>query len=154
MQFRLASITVVVGLVLFADPAAAIRQFIVFFAAGDAERLEEHTWAIGPEGDAVIAEAAEAFNAYHGGGTIIVVGRDQRVGAADLAYQRSCKRALAVKAALVRHGVPENAVFAIGRGFTELFIETAEGVKEPQNRNASIDLASNAPTPAELCAPS
>ena len=49
-------------------------------------------------------------------------------------------RANAAKSNLAGKGVPEGAISASGKGETELMVQTGDGVKEPQNRRATIDL--------------
>ena len=44
----------------------------------------------------------------------------------------------AVKDALVREGVPAQAITVIGRGESQLLVPTADGVREPQNRRVEI----------------
>ena len=50
----------------------------------------------------------------------------------------SLRRANAVKDALVRNGVPAQAITVIGRGEQGLLVQTADGVREPQNRRVEI----------------
>jgi outer membrane protein OmpA-like peptidoglycan-associated protein len=50
----------------------------------------------------------------------------------------SIRRANAVKAELIRDGVPENAITAQGFGDTHLLVPTGPGVREPQNRRVEI----------------
>jgi outer membrane protein OmpA-like peptidoglycan-associated protein len=50
----------------------------------------------------------------------------------------SLRRANAVKDALVREGVPAQAIAVIGRGEAGLLVKTADGVREPQNRRVEI----------------
>ena len=47
-------------------------------------------------------------------------------------------RPTAVKDALVREGVPAQAITVIGRGEQGLLVPTADGVREPQNRRVEI----------------
>jgi len=50
----------------------------------------------------------------------------------------SIRRANAVKAELIKDGVPENAITAQGFGDTHLLVPTGPGVREPQNRRVEI----------------
>jgi hypothetical protein len=50
----------------------------------------------------------------------------------------SLRRANAVKDALVREGVPAQAISVIGRGEQGLLVQTGDGVREPQNRRVEI----------------
>ena len=52
----------------------------------------------------------------------------------------SLRRANAVKAELVRHGVPAANIVVLGRGATMPLVQTADGVREPQNRRVEIVL--------------
>lgn len=50
------------------------------------------------------------------------------------------ERANAVKDALVKLGFPANQIFVTSRGKRSLLVQTADGVKEPQNRRVEITL--------------
>ena len=50
----------------------------------------------------------------------------------------SIRRANAVKAELIKDGVPESAITAKGFGDTVLLVPTGPGVREPQNRRVEI----------------
>jgi len=50
----------------------------------------------------------------------------------------SLRRANTVKDALVRNGVPATAIAVIGKGETQLLVQTGDGVREPQNRRVEI----------------
>ena len=50
----------------------------------------------------------------------------------------SIRRANAVKAELIKDGVPEGAITAKGFGDTVLLVATGPGVREPQNRRVEI----------------
>ena len=52
----------------------------------------------------------------------------------------SIRRANAVKAELIKDGVPQNAITVQGFGDTHLLVPTGPGVREPQNRRVEIIL--------------
>lgn len=138
---RLLSTTLIVlGFLATVEPAGAIKQFIVFFAAGDSERLDPVQWQVGPEGEAVIREAAAVYDNYGPGGRIVLAAGDQRVGTLEMSVERSRKRADAVRDLLVKYGVPRASVLTKPCGFELYLTETPPGVKEPMNRFVMMDL--------------
>ena len=52
----------------------------------------------------------------------------------------SLKRANAVKAAMVKQGVPADQISVVGKGETQPLVQTPDGVREPQNRRVEIVL--------------
>jgi outer membrane protein OmpA-like peptidoglycan-associated protein len=50
----------------------------------------------------------------------------------------SLRRANAVKGALVQNGVPATAISVVGKGESQPLVQTADGVREPQNRRVEI----------------
>jgi hypothetical protein len=50
----------------------------------------------------------------------------------------SLRRANTVKDSLVRNGVPASAISVIGKGESQPLVQTADGVREPQNRRVEI----------------
>ena len=69
---------------------------------------------------------------------IVVVGHTDAVGSDKFNDELARKRADAVRAALVRRGIAEADVVAIGRGKRELLIPTPDGIAEPRNRRVEI----------------
>jgi OOP family OmpA-OmpF porin len=112
-------------------PPVAAKTFIVFFNFDKSD--------LTPEAQAVVAEAAAAFKST-GSVSIAVVGHTDTVGSAAYNLPLSQRRAASVKAGLVANGVPDGAISTDGRGFSEPLVATGPGVKEPQNRRATIDL--------------
>jgi OOP family OmpA-OmpF porin len=115
-----------------AAPAPAIqRSFLVFF---DFDRSNITT-----EADRVIREAAA--NAKRGNvSRINVTGHADRSGSDRYNMALSLRRADAVKAVLVREGIPANQIAVVGRGEAQPLVPTADGVREPQNRRVEIVL--------------
>ena len=71
---------------------------------------------------------------------ITATGHADRSGPEDYNMALSLRRANAVKDALVRDGVPATAISVIGKGETQPLVQTADGVREPQNRRVEIVL--------------
>jgi outer membrane protein OmpA-like peptidoglycan-associated protein len=55
---------------------------------------------------------------------------------------------------MVGKGIPDSAVTSTGVGQTQLLVQTADGVREPQNRRAEITFSgAAAPTSTGPCTP-
>jgi outer membrane protein OmpA-like peptidoglycan-associated protein len=87
----------------------------------------------------VVAEAAASAKAQ-GSARIVVVGHTDTVGSNAYNEALSLRRASAVKDELSRLGVSPDAISTSGKGESELLVQSGDGVKEPQNRRATIDL--------------
>jgi outer membrane protein OmpA-like peptidoglycan-associated protein len=111
--------------------APVITQFVVFFGFNKCN--------LTAQADGVVGEAASAAKAQ-GAARILVVGHTDTVGSSAANQKLSECRANTVKIALVSKGVTEGGISAVGKGKTELLVQTGDGVKEPQNRRATIDL--------------
>jgi OOP family OmpA-OmpF porin len=109
--------------------AAAPEKFLVFF--------DWDKYVVTPEGRRVVASAAEAFKTS-GRATIVATGYTDLSGPPAYNYKLSERRAAAVKAELVRLGVPATSIRTIGRGENDPLVPTADGVREPQNRRVEI----------------
>jgi outer membrane protein OmpA-like peptidoglycan-associated protein len=114
-----------------APPPRQPRQFIVFFGFNKSN--------LTPEAARVVADAAAAAKEY-GSASIMVVGHTDTVGSNSYNNALSMRRSQAVKDGLVAQGIAANAISTGGRGESELMVQTGDGVKEPQNRRATIDL--------------
>jgi outer membrane protein OmpA-like peptidoglycan-associated protein len=112
-------------------PPPPVKQFIVFFGF--------NKYNLTADAQAVVSEAASAAKSQ-GAASILVVGHTDTVGGNKYNQKLSEKRANAVKDELVRLGVAPGMISASGKGETELMVSTGDGVKEPQNRRATIDL--------------
>jgi OOP family OmpA-OmpF porin len=116
-----------------AEPVAppAPKQFIVFFGYNKCN--------ITAEADAVLSEAAAAAKSG-GSASVRIVGHTDTSGSNAYNQKLSECRANAAKTNLVGKGVSEGSISASGKGEAELMVQTGDGVKEPQNRRATIDL--------------
>ena len=65
----------------------------------------------------------------------------------------SKRRAMSVQAELEKQGVPAGTVAIFAKGKHDLLVPTKDGVKEPQNRRASIMFDAAAPAAAAAAAP-
>ena len=88
---------------------------------------------------ATIGQAAAAFKSG-GQPAITAVGHTDTSGPDQYNMALSMRRAVAVKDALVREGVPASSVTVEGRGESELLVQTGDGVREPQNRRVVISM--------------
>ncbi len=110
-------------------PAVAPPSFMVFF---DWDRSNLSQQAL-----ATIKQAADAFK-QRGNARITATGHTDTSGPEAYNMALSLRRANAVKDALVREGVPAQAITVIGRGEQGLLVQTGDGVREPQNRRVEI----------------
>jgi OOP family OmpA-OmpF porin len=107
------------------------KQFIIFFGFNKCN--------ITAEADAVLSEAASAAKSS-GSASVRIVGHTDTVGSSAYNQKLSECRADAAKANLVGKGVSDGAISTSGKGEAELMVQTGDGVKEPQNRRATVDL--------------
>ncbi len=110
-------------------PMVAPPSFMVFF---DWDRSNLSQQAL-----ATIKQASDAFK-QKGNARITATGHTDTSGPEAYNMALSLRRANAVKDALVREGVPAQAITVIGRGEAGLLVQTADGVREPQNRRVEI----------------
>jgi outer membrane protein OmpA-like peptidoglycan-associated protein len=110
-------------------PAVAPPSFMVFF---DWDRYNLSQQAL-----ATIQQAADAFR-QKGNARITATGHTDTSGPESYNMALSLRRANAVKDALVRDGVPAQAITVIGMGEKGLLVPTGDGVREPQNRRVEI----------------
>ena len=117
-------------------PTAAVPQrtepgrYWVFFAWNRAD--------LPPDGRKVVEEAAQSF-LRTGSARISLVGSADRTGSPAYNEKLSARRADAVRAELVRLGVPADAIAIRAEGENAPIVATAAGVREPLNRYVAID---------------
>lgn len=111
-------------------PAAPLPQaYTVLFNTGQAVLSSEAT--------ATVAQAAAAYK--QGGTAVGVRGHADTVGDPTFNLQLSRQRAVVVKDALQRNGVPAAAILTGAVGEQNLPVQTADNV--PEQRNRSVDIA-------------
>lgn len=113
-----------------APPAMKPVGYVVFF---DFDKSD-----LTPEAHQNIALAAQALK--NTSGSIHVTGYTDTVGSVPYNLKLSLRRSDAVEKELVKDGIPANRLTAEGRGKSDLSVPTADGVREPKNRRATIDL--------------
>jgi outer membrane protein OmpA-like peptidoglycan-associated protein len=69
-----------------------------------------------------------------------VIGYTDTSGSSDANEQLSMRRAETVADELVAQGVPRDMIDVRGRGEADLAVQTGDGVVEPKNRRATIEL--------------
>jgi outer membrane protein OmpA-like peptidoglycan-associated protein len=110
-------------------PAVDTRRFVVFF---DWDRSN-----ITPQAASTIRQAADTYRAGNSS-RISATGHTDRSGSDQYNMGLSLRRANAVKDELIRDGVPAANIVVIGKGETMPLVQTADGVREPQNRRVEI----------------
>ena len=114
-----------------APPPAQVTSYMVFF---DWDRSNLSAQALN-----TIKQAAQAYKSK-GNARVTATGHTDTSGPENYNMALSLRRANAVKDALVREGVPPTAIAVIGRGEAQPLVQTADGVREPQNRRVEIVL--------------
>ena len=113
-----------------AAPApAAAPSFMVFF---DWDRSDLSAQAM-----QTLQQVASAYH-QRGSARVVATGHADRSGPENYNMALSLRRANAVKNALVGDGVPATAIAVVGRGESQPLVQTADGVREPQNRRVEI----------------
>jgi OOP family OmpA-OmpF porin len=140
LQYQNNNITAMLGVTYkFGQPEQAVAppppppqsapSYMVFF-----------DWDRSNLSDQALATIQQAANAYKtkGNARITATGHTDTSGPEAYNMALSLRRANTVKDALVRNGVPATAIAVIGRGEQGLLVQTADGVREPQNRRVEI----------------
>ncbi|HZU62597.1 MAG TPA: OmpA family protein [Novosphingobium sp.] len=112
-----------------APVAAMPGPFLVFFDWDKAD--------ITPEASATLDKAASAYQ-QTGMASVQLTGHTDKTGAADYNMALSLRRAESVKVYLAGRGVPRDVMVVHGMGATQPRVQTADGVREVQNRRVEI----------------
>ncbi|MBE7218666.1 MAG: OmpA family protein, partial [Caulobacteraceae bacterium] len=115
-------------------PAPAVpeaRQFVVYFPF-DQSILTTDAQAV--------VQAAAQYAASGAATRIVVVGHTDTSGSAAYNVRLSERRARTVADALVGLGVNQGVLAVDWKGEADLAVATPDGVKEPLNRRATIDI--------------
>jgi outer membrane protein OmpA-like peptidoglycan-associated protein len=108
------------------------RNYIVFFDFDKAD--------LKADAQTVVRQAAAGFKNSQGVTRIEATGHADRSGTPAYNQKISQRRAEAVRAELIAQGVPANAISISAKGETQPLVQTADGVREPQNRRVEIVL--------------
>ena len=114
-----------------APAPAAAPSFMVFF---DWDRSD-----LSPQARQTLQQVASTYR-QRGSARVVATGHADRSGPDDYNMALSLRRANTVKNALVGDGVPATAISVVGKGETQPLVQTADGVREPQNRRVEIVL--------------
>jgi outer membrane protein OmpA-like peptidoglycan-associated protein len=90
-----------------------------------------------PEAAGILDNAAAAYQ-QTGTASVVLAGHADKSGADDYNVGLSQRRADSVKTYLAGRGVPESALTTEAFGESRPLVETADGVREPQNRRVEI----------------
>ncbi|HEV3176989.1 MAG TPA: OmpW family outer membrane protein [Stellaceae bacterium] len=110
-------------------PPTPVRQFTVYFEFDKSD--------LTPEGSKVVQDAAASYKET-GSARIAVTGYTDLSGTQQYNLGLSKRRADTVRAALVRQGVPDDAISEAWRGKQDPAVPTPDGVREPRNRRVEI----------------
>jgi outer membrane protein OmpA-like peptidoglycan-associated protein len=112
-------------------PEPPPAHFVIFFGFNKCN--------ITSEADNVLSEAASSAKNM-GSASVTIVGHTDTVGSPKYNQKLSECRANAAAKNLEGKGIPAGAISTSGKGESELMVQTGDGVKEPQNRRATVDL--------------
>ena len=110
---------------------AEAKEFIVYFPFDK--------YILTPEAQTVVQEAAN-YATQGNAATVAVVGHTDRSGSDAYNLRLSERRGKAVGDALVGLGVAQSKLTVDWKGESQPAVPTPDGVKEPLNRRATIDI--------------
>lgn len=106
-------------------------NYLVFFDFDKADLL--------PEARGIVANAMNVITAEPRG-MVKITGYTDTSGTADYNDKLSARRGNAVEQELLQRGVAADRISVDSKGENDLFVQTPDGVREPQNRRATIEL--------------
>jgi hypothetical protein len=125
-------------------PAApAPTNYMVFFDMGSS--------TLSAQAQNTLQQAAGTFKST-GSANVTVTGHTDTVGTPAFNVTLSQRRADAVKASLVKNGVPTTSITTVARGEAGLLVQTGDNVAEPQNRRVEISAPAVAAAPFDAAA--
>jgi outer membrane protein OmpA-like peptidoglycan-associated protein len=115
--------------------APAERPFLVFFDWDKSVLTADARQVL----DQVISRERNSTQAIH------LIGHADKSGPDNYNVRLSQRRADSVKAYLTGRGIAANRITTEARGERDPLVQTADGVREPQNRRVAINLMTRAP---------
>jgi outer membrane protein OmpA-like peptidoglycan-associated protein len=112
----------------------AIRRYVIFFDFDKSDLTAEAKQVV-----AVAVRTAKETGMVR----VVVTGHTDTVGSQRYNQALSERRAAAAKMEIVRLGLDARDISTVGRSFSEPLVSTGPGVREPQNRRATIELGYN-----------
>ena len=122
-------------------PAPIPGPFIVFF---DWDRSD-----ITPEAASILDNAAAAYQ-QTGSANVTLAGNADKSGSDQYNVGLSQRRADAVRSYMVGRGIPDGTISTEAFGEGRPLVETADGVREPQNRRVEINFAGGGSMPGAM----
>ncbi len=119
-------------------------RYLVFFGFDRA--------TLDAEARQVVTQAVEAYRSS-GQAQVTLTGSTDTSGSPEYNQRLAERRAEAVRAELVRQGVPLASVTTISAGEDDLLVPTGDGVREARNRRVEIVMPQPAPAPMAEVAP-
>jgi len=118
---------------LFGDALAALppapRHFILHFRF-ESDALTDESTALVPE----ILRTVKGLSVPE----VVVVGHTDTMGDSSANLALGLKRAISVRAVLVKAGLPPSTIEATSHGEADLLVRTPDNIPEPRNRRVEI----------------
>jgi outer membrane protein OmpA-like peptidoglycan-associated protein len=88
----------------------------------------------------ILDSAVNAINGTDGSHKVTLVGHTDTVGSTAYNQKLSEQRAASAQTYLLHHGVSAGSISTVGKGKTDLRIQTPDQVREQENRNVHIEI--------------